>query len=52
MTAPEPTRTKLGTATAAIGADRYHVDLRAMSDSLGSRHATYGQGFAGDGRAI
>jgi putative redox protein len=34
MTAPEPTRTKLGTATAAIGADRYHVELRARRHQL------------------
>jgi putative redox protein len=34
MTAPEPTRTKLGTATAAIDADRYHVELRARRHRL------------------
>src|SRR5918993_413812 len=27
------------------------VTVRAMSNGLGSRHATYGQGFADDGRA-
>ena len=31
--------------------DARRVTVRAMSDGLGSRHATYGQGFAGDGRA-
>jgi putative redox protein len=34
MTAPEPTRTKLGTVTAAIGADPYHVELRARRHRL------------------
>lgn len=30
---------------------RGEVMVRAMAGGLGSRHATYGQGFAGDGRA-
>ena len=29
MTAAEPVRAKLGRASAAIGRDRYHVELRA-----------------------
>jgi putative redox protein len=34
MTSAEPTRTKLGRASATIGADRYHVELRARGHQL------------------
>ena len=34
MTAPQPTRTKLGTARATITTDRYHTELRARRHQL------------------
>jgi hypothetical protein len=39
-----------GEALAYVGM-RGEVMVGAMSGGLGSHHATYGQGFAGDGRA-